>query len=94
MLIINNFSESAITLGRIQVEFDSLYDTKEMRDRLSLSERTSELLRICNREGISYKGFSYLEVKLLGKEWAAQEQAKKDNDNWVENNDALTEEVK
>ena len=94
MLIINNFSESAITINRIQAEFDSLYDTKEMRDRLSLSERTSELRRICDREGISYKGFSYLEVKLLGKEWAAQEQAKKDNDNWVENNDALTEEVK
>ena len=94
MLIINNFSESAITINRIQAEFDSLYDTKEMRKRLSLSERTSELRRICDREGISYKGFSYLEVKLLGKEWAAQEQAKKDNDNWVENNDALTEEVK
>ena len=94
MLIINNFSESAITINRIQAEFDSLYDTKEMRKRLSLSERTSELRRICDREGISYKGFSYLEVKLLGKEWAAQEQAKKDNDNWVENNGALTEEVK
>jgi hypothetical protein len=94
MLVINNFSESAITINRIQAEFDSLYDTKEMRDRLSLSERTSELRRICDREGISYKGFSYLEVKLLGKEWAAQEQAKKDNDNWVENNGALNEEVK
>ena len=94
MLIINNFSESAITINRIQAEFDSLYNTKEMRKRLSLSERTSELRRICDREGISYKGFSYLEVKLLEKEWAAQEQAKKDNDNWVENNDALTEEVK
>jgi len=94
MLIINNFSESAITINRIQAEFDSLYNTKEMRKRLSLSERTSELRRICDREGISYKGFSYLEVKLLEKEWAAQEQAKKDNDNWVENNGALTEEVK
>ena len=94
MLIINNFSESAITINRIQAEFDSLYNTKEMRKRLSLSERTSELRRICDREGISYKGFSYLEVKLLEKEWAAQEQAKKDNDNWVENNSALTEEVK
>jgi len=94
MLIINNFSESAITINRIQAEFDSLYNTKEMRKRLSLSERTSELRRICDREGISYKGFSYLEVKLLEKEWAAQEQAKKDNDNWVESNGALTEEVK
>ena len=94
MLIINNFSESAITINRIQAEFDSLYNTKELRKRLSLSERTSELRRICDREGISYKGFSYLEVKLLEKEWAAQEQAKKDNDNWVENNSALTEEVK
>ena len=85
MLIINNFSESAITINRIQAEFDSLYDTKEIRDRLSLSERTSELRRICDREGISYKGFSYLEVKLLEKEWAAQEQAKKDIDELVEN---------
>ena len=89
----NNFSESAITLGRIQVEFDCLYGTKEMRNRLSLSERTSELLRICSREGVSYKGFSYLETKLLGKEWAAQEQAKKDNDNWVESQGALTEDT-
>tara|TARA_R100000315_G_C5156666_1_gene89990 strand:- start:427 stop:624 length:198 start_codon:yes stop_codon:yes gene_type:complete len=62
----SDFSESAITLGRIQTEFDCLYGTKEMRERLSLSERTSELLRICNRDGVSYKGFTYLERKLLG----------------------------
>ena len=61
----SDFSDSAITLGRIQVEFDCLYGTKEMRNRLSLSERTSELLRICSREGVSYKGFEYLEGRLL-----------------------------
>ena len=60
-----NFSESAITLGRIQVEFDCLYSTKEMIQRLTQKERISELLRICNRENVSFNGFQYLEKKLI-----------------------------
>ena len=62
----SDFSESAITLGRIQVEFDCLYGTKDMVERLTVAERTSELLRMCSRDGVSYKGFAYLERKLLG----------------------------
>ena len=58
-------SESAITLGRIQVEFDCLYGTKEMLKRLTQSDRISELLRICNRENVSFVGFQYLEKKLI-----------------------------
>ena len=58
-------SESAITLGRIQVEFDCLYNTKEARERLTRKELTSELLRICAREYVSSKGFEYLERKLI-----------------------------
>jgi predicted transcriptional regulator len=58
-------SESAITLGRIQVEFNCLYGTKEMLKRLTQKDRTSELLRICNRENVSFKGFEYLERKLI-----------------------------
>ena len=58
-------SESAITLGRIQVEFDCLYGTKEMLARLSVKDRTSELLRICSREEVSFKAFEYLERKLI-----------------------------
>ena len=60
-----NFSESAITLGRIQAEFDCLYSTKEMIQRLTQKERISELLRICNRENVSFNGFQYLEKKLI-----------------------------
>ena len=60
-----NFSESAITLGRIQVEFDCLYSTKEMIQRLTQKERIRELLRICNRENVSFNGFQYLEKKLI-----------------------------
>ena len=60
-----NFSESAITLGKIQVEFDCLYSTKEMIQRLTQKERISELLRICNRENVSFNGFQYLEKKLI-----------------------------
>ena len=59
-------SESAVTLGRIQVEFNCLYGTKEMLKRLTLADRTKELSRICAREGVSFKGFSYLERALLG----------------------------
>lgn len=59
------FSDSAIQLGRLQVEFDCLYGTKEMLDRLTTEERTRELLRICNREGISFRAFEYLERKLI-----------------------------
>ena len=58
-------SESAITLGRIQVEFDCLYGTKEMLKRLTQSDRISELLRICTRENVSFVGFQYLEKKLI-----------------------------
>lgn len=60
-----SFSESAVKLGRIQVEFDCLYSTKEMLRRLTQTERISELLRICNRENVSFKGFQYLERKLI-----------------------------
>tara|TARA_B110000093_G_C12702818_1_gene298896 strand:- start:274 stop:477 length:204 start_codon:yes stop_codon:yes gene_type:complete len=58
-------SESAITLGKIQVEFDCLYGTKEMLKRLTQSDRISELLRICTRENVSFVGFQYLEKKLI-----------------------------
>ena len=62
-------SESAIKLGRIQVEFDCLYSTKEMLRRLTQAERSKQLLRICSRENVSFEGFQYLERKLiLGKE--------------------------
>jgi len=60
-----SFSESAVKLGRIQVEFDCLYGTKEMLRRLTQTERVSELLRICNRENVSFKSFEYLERKLI-----------------------------
>ena len=62
----HNMSESAVTLGRIQTEFNCLYGTKEMLKRLTLADRTKELSRICAREGVSFKGFSYLERALLG----------------------------
>tara|TARA_R110001632_G_scaffold46891_1_gene118900 strand:- start:1107 stop:1310 length:204 start_codon:yes stop_codon:yes gene_type:complete len=58
-------SESAITLGKLQVEFNCLYGTKEMLKRLTQSERISELLRICDRENVSFVGFKYLEKKLI-----------------------------
>tara|TARA_R110002153_G_scaffold47163_1_gene133382 strand:- start:12 stop:215 length:204 start_codon:yes stop_codon:yes gene_type:complete len=58
-------SQSAITLGRIQVEFDCLYGTKEMLKRLTQSDRIIELLRICTRENVSFFGFQYLEKKLI-----------------------------
>ena len=56
-----HYSESAITLGRIQVEFNALYGTKEMKARLTRAELTGELLRICTRENVSHDGFAYLE---------------------------------
>ena len=59
------FSDSAVTLGKIQVEFDCLYGTKEMRKRLTQADRSKELLRICNREDVSFEGFQYLERKLI-----------------------------
>ena len=62
------YSDTAITLGRIQCEFDCLYGTKEMLRRLSVKERTEELLRICNRENVSFESFEYLERTLINKE--------------------------
>ena len=58
-------SESAITLGRIQTEFQALYDTKEMLRRLTVKDRTQELLRMCSRDNVSFRGFEYLERKLI-----------------------------
>jgi len=60
-----SFNQEALTLGRVQVEFDCLYGTKEMKARLSTPERISELLRICSREGVSFSGFEYLERALI-----------------------------
>ena len=59
------FSAEAIKLGRIQVEFECLYGTKEMKEKLSKRERTDELLRICTRENVGYRSFQYLERHLL-----------------------------
>ena len=61
----SNFSNEAIKLGRIQVEFQALYCTKEMNKRLTVKDKTGELLRICNRENISFKSFEYLERTLI-----------------------------
>ena len=61
----NNYSESAVKLGRLQVEFDCLYSTREMLQRWTQKDRISELLRICNREQVSFTGFQYLEKKLI-----------------------------
>ena len=61
----SQFSESAITLGRIQVEFNCLYGTKEMLKRLTQCELISELLRICTRENVSFQSFQYLERNLI-----------------------------
>jgi hypothetical protein len=60
-----NFSESAITLGRIQTEFDCLYRTKEALARLTQSDRIEQLLRMCRRDGVSFEGFEYLEKTLI-----------------------------
>jgi len=59
---INN---EALKLGKIQTEFNCLYGTKEMRRRLTIKDRTHELLRICKRENVSYKSFVYLEKHLI-----------------------------
>ncbi len=59
-------SAEAIKLGRIQVEFEALYGTKEMKERLSQRERMVQLLRICTRENLSLKSFEYLERHLIG----------------------------
>ena len=58
-------SESAITLGRIHTELQALYDTKEMLRRLTVKDRTQELLMMCSRDNVSFKGFEYLERKLI-----------------------------
>ena len=57
-------NNEALKLGRIQTEFNCLYGTKEMRRRLTIKDRTQELLRICKRENVSYKSFVYLEKHL------------------------------
>ena len=61
----SNFSESVITLGKIETEFNCLYGTKEMVQRLTQKERISQLLRLCNRDSVSFRGFQYLEKKLI-----------------------------
>ncbi len=61
----SNRSENAIQQGRVQVEFECLYGTKEMQARLSNKELTSELLRMCEREEFSFDSFTYLERTLI-----------------------------
>ena len=57
-----NVSNEAIKLGQTQVEFDCLYGN---RTDLTTKELTEELVRICSRKEISYKGYDYLENKLI-----------------------------
>jgi len=53
-------SESeALNLRRIQIELEAI------EGELSTRELTSELLRICAREGASFKSFCYLERVLI-----------------------------
>ena len=59
------FSAEAIKLGRIKVEFECLFGTKEMKEKLSKRELTDELLRICARENVGFRSFEYLERHLL-----------------------------
>jgi hypothetical protein len=59
------WNATAIQLGRIQVEFGALFGSKEMKRRLTTKERTSELLRICHREELSYTCFEFLERRLI-----------------------------
>ena len=65
IISVEEIANEAVKLGRIQVEFLSLYGTKEMKDRLSKRERTDELLRICTRENVGFRSFEYLERHLL-----------------------------
>ncbi len=67
-----NYSESALTLGRVEVEFNALYGTKEMKARLTVSDVTKELTRICARENISFNSFQYLERALITGRYAAR----------------------
>ena len=60
-----NLSESAITLGRIQVEYNATIGRPEIANKLSIKEKTNELLRMCSRDNVSFKGFEYLENKLI-----------------------------
>jgi len=58
----SDFSESAITLGRVEAEFNY---AMELLGNAGLRERYATLGNICSREGVSSKGFEYLEDRLL-----------------------------
>jgi len=60
-----SFSESAITLGRISVEYGATIGRPDVSKRLTTAEKTKELLRMCSRENVSHEGFVYLEKKLI-----------------------------
>jgi len=49
-----SYSKEALKLGRIQLEIEALPDAA-----------VGDLLRICEREGVSYESFLYLERVLL-----------------------------
>ena len=63
------WSESAIQLGKIQVEFESKFSNSAREsanlNKLTVADKTSELLKICSREKLSYKCFLYLEDYLI-----------------------------
>ena len=64
------FNESAITLGKIQVEFECLFGNKKRRlkPHLTTQELAGELWRMCSREQLPYKCFQYLEKYLITEE--------------------------
>jgi len=64
------YNESAITLGKIQVEFECLFGNKKRRlkPHLTTQELTGELLRMCNRDELSFECFQYLEKYLITEE--------------------------
>ena len=53
----------AITLGRLQVEFECLYTDKGLTEK----ELRGQLLRRCNQEGLNCNSFEYLAKYLTDK---------------------------
>jgi hypothetical protein len=60
-----SYSDTAISIGRAANDYQALFGHKDMVARLTVKERTGELLRICNQYGLSFKSFQYLERSLI-----------------------------
>jgi hypothetical protein len=58
-------NETILTIAKVENLFGMMYGDKKTFNRLTRSELTKELTRLCADWNVGYKGFCYLEKRCI-----------------------------